>query len=372
MTNTVDIKLRGQNQQLDQVLGKSMASITKFGRRVTAVFAVVAGAFAFRKAFQLANKLIGLSKEQAVEEAKLAAVIKATGGAAGFSAEQMKKLASNMQEVTGIGDEVVLATQAILATFKNIRGEEFKTATMLAADMAAVMGTDLKSSALQVGKALNDPIKGLTMLTRVGVTFTDEQKAMIQQMVQSGDVMGAQKVILGELESQFGGAAEAMNKANGPMNDLIGHMGDLGERIGGLLQPMLESVLVPALQLVLKYGNAFADWAEGSKDWLMALTENIQNSVINGVEFLARSTVAAYSVSKAVWENLGTIVELQMTRYQLQLVQAANITKFVLTEQIPEFAAWFFRNWREIFTDVAMVTKTITENIASNLSLIHI
>jgi hypothetical protein len=44
------------------------------------------------------------------------------------------------------------------------------------------------------------------------VTFTEGQKEQIKAMVESGDVMGAQKLILKELTSEFGGSAEAIGK----------------------------------------------------------------------------------------------------------------------------------------------------------------
>ena len=47
-----------------------------------------------------------------------------------------------------------------------------------------------------VGKALNDPLKGLTALSRIGVQFTAQQQEQIKAMVEVGDVAGAQKIIL--------------------------------------------------------------------------------------------------------------------------------------------------------------------------------
>jgi hypothetical protein len=71
------------------------------------------------------------------------------------------------------------------------------------------MGKDLNSSAILVGKALNDPVKGVGALSRAGVQFTASQKETIKALVDSGNVMGAQKMILKELETQFGGSAKA-------------------------------------------------------------------------------------------------------------------------------------------------------------------
>ena len=45
-------------------------------------------------------------------------------------------------------------------------------------------------SAIQVGKALNDPIKGVTALHRVGVQFTERRRDQIEALVESGDIAG--------------------------------------------------------------------------------------------------------------------------------------------------------------------------------------
>src|SRR5690606_1384948 len=76
-------------------------------------------------------------------------------------------------------------------------------------EMSAVFGTDLSAASLQLGKALNDPVRRISALTRVGVTFTEQQKEQIEALVESGDVLGAQQVILAELENQIGGTAVA-------------------------------------------------------------------------------------------------------------------------------------------------------------------
>ena len=89
---------------------------------------------------------IALANEQEAAEAKLEAVVRATGEAAGFSADEMKAYAGELQLVSTYGDEVTISALAILATFKNINGENFKSATVAAQDMATVMGTDLNSA----------------------------------------------------------------------------------------------------------------------------------------------------------------------------------------------------------------------------------
>ena len=108
----------------------------------------------------------------------------------------------------------------------------FDRAELASVNLSARLGQDLQSSAIQVGKALNDPIKGVTALQRVGVSFTAQQREQIKAMVEAGNVAGAQGIILGELEKQFGGAAEAQRKAT-PGADVQQQWRTFQEAIGG-------------------------------------------------------------------------------------------------------------------------------------------
>lgn len=128
------------------------------------------------------NTYIRNSIEAERVETQLNAVLKSTRHAAGLTAIELKNMASEMQMLTAFGDEEVLSMQNILLTFKNIKGDEFKRATMAVLDLSTAMGQDLKSSAIQVGKALNDPKIGLTALQLVGITFSDSQKKLIKDL----------------------------------------------------------------------------------------------------------------------------------------------------------------------------------------------
>lgn len=143
---------------------------------------------------------------------RLEAVLKATGHASGLTAGQIDALAEDLEESTMASAEAVLDTAGVLATFKSVSGAAFERTIRLSADMAAVFGQDLSASAMQLGKALEDPVEGLSALRRVGVSFTQSQRDMIAAMVEMGDTAGAQKLILDALETQVGGAGQAESK----------------------------------------------------------------------------------------------------------------------------------------------------------------
>jgi hypothetical protein len=170
------------------------------------------------------------------------AVIKSTRGVAGLTAEAVRELAEGYEDLTTIDDKVVQSGANVLLTFTNIRRQAFEPALEAALDLSVAMDQDLKSSVVQVGKALNDPIRGMSALTRVGIQFSEQQRRVIERLVKTGDTMGAQKVILKELNRQFGGSATAAAQGyRGQMNRLNDAVEDLQQSLAGpLIRPLTQ------------------------------------------------------------------------------------------------------------------------------------
>jgi hypothetical protein len=131
----------------------------------------------------------------------------------------------------------------------------FNRATATVLDMSVALGQDTKNSAIQLGKALNDPVKGVTALQRVGVTFTRGQREQIDAMVKAGNVAGAQKVILAELNKEFGGSAKAQGDALGAQGRLIVAWHQAQDVLGAALLPVVD-----------RLGGALADRLPGAAD----------------------------------------------------------------------------------------------------------
>jgi phage-related protein len=155
----------------------------------------------------------------------------------------MGEMASAMSASAGqslFSDDAILGAQNVLATFTNIKGQNFGSATQSILDMSQALGMDLDSAAMQVGKALNDPVAGLAALSRSGVQFTAEQEAMIKAMVEAGNVAGAQEVMMKELNTQFGGSASAaVDTYAGQQVVLKEKFADIQQTLGMALMPIL-------------------------------------------------------------------------------------------------------------------------------------
>lgn len=203
--------------------------ISSVGRSLTGLGSVFSGAF------------IGLSvlnfDAQAKAIAQVEAGLKSTASAAQLTSEELQKAASALQGTTLFGDEEILQdVTSNLLTFTNIAGDEFLRTQQAVVDLAARMGGDLQGASIQLGKALNDPVANLSALSRSGIQFSKDQKELINSLVETGRSAEAQRVILSELEKQFGGSAEAAARAGlGPIKSLKNNLLDVTEAVGGLI-----------------------------------------------------------------------------------------------------------------------------------------
>lgn len=205
------------------------------------------------------------ASQASIGQAQLTAAIASTGGAAGVTAQAATDLATSIQKTTPIEDDAVLAAENMLLTFTNIHANVFPATTRAVTDMATAMNNgltpnaaQLKDTAIQVGIAMNDPINGISRLHRVGVAFTEVQKQQIKHFQDTGDVAGAQNIILKELNTEFGGRGVAAAQTYaGKMEMLRNSMKDLKEGVGTALQ----TALVPLLVHLSNFASKI-DWAK--------------------------------------------------------------------------------------------------------------
>lgn len=230
-------QVESRSTSLSNVLGK-LGGVAAAG--IAALGVATAAAGAATTAFVVSS--VKAAAEAQKITAQTAAVLTSTGGAAGKSADQIDALAKSLSRISGLDDETVKTSENLLLTFTAIKGTNFDKAQQAVLDLSQSMGKDLSSSTILVGKALNNPLTGLTSLTRVGVKFTAQQKEQIANFVKMGDVASAQGVILQELNTEFGGSAAAFG------NTFLGSVGraknallELKEEIGAAFLPALTA-----------------------------------------------------------------------------------------------------------------------------------
>jgi len=163
--------------------------------------------------------------------------------------QRLFEFADATELATAVDGDLIRSTQAKLLTFKNLAitadevGGAMDRATLAAIDLAAAGFGEAEQNAVQLGKALQDPIKGITALARAGVTFTEQEKEKIATLVESGKILEAQDMILSAIETQVGGTAEATATGSAKMAVAFGEM---AESIGKALLPLVEK-LVPIM-----------------------------------------------------------------------------------------------------------------------------
>ncbi|MFA5423694.1 MAG: phage tail length tape measure family protein [Phycisphaerae bacterium] len=249
------IRIRADvNQATNEIkkIQSSLASTEKSAKSFGAGFLSMAKGFVGLAAAGAAIKFIAqetIAAEKA--QAQLNAVLTSTKHAAGLSAEEINNMAENMSKLTAIDDEAIISGQSLLLTFTKIGGDVFPRATEAMLDMSVALGQDVKGSAIQLGKALQDPIQGVTALRRVGVQLSEAQEKQIKQFVAINDLASAQKIILEELERQVGGSARAYaNTLGGQIDHLKNAFGNLAAEIGRSFSGVFTSILNGAASLI--------------------------------------------------------------------------------------------------------------------------
>lgn len=273
------------------------SSVKKLGKLAIGGFAVGMAAAA-GGVFMLSRELseaTALAKEQRDVEIQLAAVLRSTGGAAQLTSQQLKDYASELQGMTNFGDEAIIGAENLLLTFTNIKSEVFQRTLPAILDLSQAMGQDLKQSTLQVGKALNEPITGLSALREVGIQFTEQQEKQIKVMTEAGNVAAAQGVLLAELERQFGGSAEAMAD---PAIQLANSFGDMKESIGSvslLIKTELAKAAMPLLEKVMEKVNI----ATGKFPFILEKIKTLVKDLMGGKDGMHGMIQVIYSVGDA-------------------------------------------------------------------------
>ena len=194
----------------------------------------VTGAFTF-----MAKK----ADEAAIAQKRLSQIMSSMGYPEATA--RVSAYADELEKNLAVDGELIKATQAKLATFANLTksvnesGGAFDRATVAALDLAAAGFGSAETNAVQLGKALQDPVKGIGALARAGVTFTAQEKEKIKTLVESGQTLQAQDMILKAIETQVGGTAEASKSSFAAIQISLENA---AESIGSVLLPVVDTL----------------------------------------------------------------------------------------------------------------------------------
>lgn len=323
-------QLEVENKQLKAKLKETQRGFDETGKKGESAFklklaaGIAAAGIALSRFIGMMGQWIGLAEDQARAEIMVAQAIKSTGNAAGISAEKLKDVATNLQSITKFGDEEILAGATTqLLTFTNIAGTNFLRTQNLVLDLATVLDTDLKASAIMLGKALNDPVANLGALGRAGIQFSKDQKAVIKDLANTNRLTEAQNILLIELEKQYGGQAKAVAKAAGMTKQFSNQIGDLKEAIGAKLMPYLRTFISGLMSI--------AEWMGIiNKAKFAPSTEDL----INDLRIAGASIATIRSAQRQLQKEIQAEIDLRTSgysNYMNQMQSVADIQRFIKT-----------------------------------------
>lgn len=302
----------------DAGMKSASGKLKDFGKQANVAAAAVGGALVAGSI-----KAVGAAEKGATANARLASVLGQTAGASDEVVKAVQDQASELAKLTGIDDDIIKGGQGILGTFKSVAqsagdtGGVFDRATVAAADLAAAGFGSVESNATSLGKALEDPIKGLSSLARQGVTFTEAQQEMIAAMVEGGDVAGAQSQILAAIEGQVGGTAEATANASDKMKE---SWDEAWEALGVLL--------LPALDVLAEKMSALSSWVQDNTDKVAIFAGILAGFVAtvaaaNVALKIYRGIMLAVRAATLLWQAGQWLLNIALTANPIGLIIAA-------------------------------------------------
>lgn len=316
--------------------------------RTYASYVKLAGAYAAawmvaRKGVQIYRELTQEGEQNVLAVAKLDAILVTTGRSAELTSGQVARWADGMRKSLGIAETEIMDMAGSLAVFGNIGADVLPKVLEQSANLSAVWGDSMAGSAKQLGRALDDPIRGMALLERSGISLTAQQKELITSLMDQGRVQEAQAVILDALEAKVGGLAAAMKTAKGPAGEMKLALGEMKGAIG-------EDLLrIPGLEAAVRSLDKYLVGRADRRDLADLFTANRDQSLDDlikdmGVEDLeyhinlvagSRSTDVAQTFRRSFEDSRASI---------LKTLEAQKIVRAELETEAAKQAAIAKRN----------------------------
>lgn len=260
--------------------------------------------------------------------AQLKAGLESTGGVAGVTLDDMTKKAKEFSETLPYAKAQIMDVQAQLLTFPAVTAKTFDSTTQTILDMASRTHRSTDELSIMLGKALQDPERGIMALRRVGANFNKDQQEMIKHMVATGHTAKAQQFILHELATEYGGsAAAAAQTFSGQMKILGNHFEEQKERLGELISQGLIA-LQPVINWLI---GAFGTLVTGIKDSVHWFKEHkaiaevlaITIGIIAGIVAAYEVVIYGVAVATGVWTAVNWALNIALNANPIFLIITA-------------------------------------------------
>lgn len=230
-----DVQFRDGLSRSQRQAKNSFGSIKKDGtdsaKAIQAAYLGITGVIGALGAGAVFARFIANTKAAEQEQAQLAAVLRSTGNAAGYSIQQLNAMSDSLSRNSVFSGGEITNAQTRLLSYSGILSENIPRAMQIVIDQSARLGISLENSAETIGRALESPTKAAAALSRqgFGAAFTKEVQDMIKALEQQGRVAEAQAVVINILEESYEGAAKAARDTLG------GSLANLSNRFNDLL-----------------------------------------------------------------------------------------------------------------------------------------
>lgn len=315
--------------------------------------------FAMRPIMNLYKQTTEAAIAQENAETRLAAAFSATGRGSQQSVKNIIEQASALQNLTGYADDQIIASSAILATYK-LNETQIKKVIPTLLDMTSALkaGGDSSANLEAIAKRLGLAFTGqATFLKRYGIVI-DEATAK----------HGSFDQILKAIIKSVKGVSEAMGKTfAGQVNILKAAISDFNEQLGFII--IKSPVVIASLQLISEAIREQTTNVEKSREATNNFLETWKNvaagiiGVVESVKYLWRAFLQGL---KAIEIVIAKIVEW----FSMLIIKIAEAGKFLanLTPWTKHFAEGFQQviNETTIWRDVA---KGTAEGIASDFAI---
>jgi len=335
-------------------------SVSKASKRIQALnsfgstAAIVGGAIT-----GIAGNSLQAARENLEANRRLEQVFRSMGDATGVAAKQAEEYASKLELQIGVEDEVIMATQAKIATFNKVSDSTarmagiFDRATQAAFDMASAGFGEADQNAVQLGKALQDPVNGINALRRSGITFSDAEKKKIKILVESNKTLEAQKIVLAAVEKQVGGVAKATAD---PVQVMQTAWSEVTEEIGKKLMPYVQQFaawLTTFIPMVINWVDANSKLittiaAVGAALLVVGTVSKIVSAILatNPIVLIIMGIVAAAILIYTYWEPIKTFFSAVWNHVKSVFNAAWEFIKNIFLHYTP--VGLVINNWSKI------------------------
>jgi hypothetical protein len=323
------VQLKEIDSKVDSLSNSAERSGMSFGKMTAAV---AAGQFVFNAASDAIGMLTGFvtSSIKAGEDyestmAQINNELSNFGTNAPISASAAEDLATKLAETTTNSKDMALKAEEVILKFDRINKDTFPVAMQVTADLAARLGTDMPSAADTLGKALENPTRAVRALNEAGLAFTADQKKLLQEASNTGDVMKADNMILEALTENLKGASLASaDTFAGKMKILNNDFDIFKEKVGDALlkalSPFVDKIMAwandPATQAQIQgivdkiaaMATAMANWVKDvAIPWIQQHWPQIKQAVKDAWDTMSNFATFCGNFAKALQNPAGLI-----------------------------------------------------------------